>query len=43
MASTINRERRKLMSKLKLGKMTGKEVAEWLGVKYESTYRNNPA
>lgn len=27
--------------KLKLGKMTGKEIAEWLGIKY-TTYRQNP-
>jgi threonine synthase len=27
------------MSKLKLGKMTGQELAEWFGVKY-STYKN---
>lgn len=27
--------------KLKLGKMTGKEIAEWLGIKH-TTYRQNP-
>lgn len=27
---------------LKLGKMTGHEIAEWLGISYNSTYRNNP-
>ena len=28
--------------KLKLGKMTGKEIATWLGISY-GTYSNNPA
>lgn len=28
--------------RLKLGKMTGKEIADWLGISYNSTYRNNP-
>lgn len=28
--------------KLKLGKMTGKEIAEWLTISYDSTYRRNP-
>jgi hypothetical protein len=32
----------KLMSKLKLGKMSGRELAEWLGISYEGTYRKNP-
>lgn len=27
---------------LKLGKMSGREIAEWLGISYNSTYRNNP-
>lgn len=28
--------------KLRLGKMTGQEIAEWLSISYNSTYRNNP-
>lgn len=28
---------------LKLGKMTGKEIAAWLGISYESTYAKKPA
>lgn len=28
--------------KLKLGKMTGREVAEWMGISYDGTYRKNP-
>jgi hypothetical protein len=30
------------MSKLKLGKMTGQEIAEWLGISYNGTYRKCP-
>lgn len=30
------------MIELKLGKMSGQEVAEWLGISYKNTYRNNP-
>jgi len=28
--------------KLKEGKMTGKEIAEWLKIEYDGTYRKNP-
>lgn len=28
---------------LKLGKMTGQEIAEWLGINYNNTYRRNPS
>lgn len=27
---------------LKLGKMSGQEIAEWLDISYKNTYRNNP-
>lgn len=30
-----------MQTKLKLGKMTGQEIAKWMGITY-ATYRNNP-
>lgn len=29
--------------KLKLGKMTGREIAKWLGISYDGTYRKSPS
>lgn len=31
------------MTKLKLGKMTGKELADWFNISYDGTYRKNPS